>query len=692
MELNPKDYPNGGNYRTMNMNLNEAKEWLRSNWKVVIEGMGIPKSQDGKGYVCPICGHGQHGDGLVANPKSQDGNSLHCFGCDFSGDIIDLYMDANHLDRNNGKDFVNAIRVLAIENNLKVGTDDSWKVYNTPSDTQKSPQKQSFTSNGETTPQEQKTQSEPVFKFIAKRGTDYYKECVASRNNSKEAQAYLKQRGISNEVADACLIGYDADWKSPTAIERGSKPPASRRIIIPTSDSHYIARAIDDSVPPKFQKMNEGQAGLFNTQALDDKTSNDPVFIVEGAFDAMSIIEVGGKSLALNSTSNVSLLLDRIENTPPSKTLIVALDNDKGGKGATKELTEGLRRLNVTYIVANPCVGFKDANEALQKDREALKSNVDDAINNTSPRPNRANIYLATRYGVDMTTYKELANVPTGFPNLDKVSDGLFQGLYIIAAISSLGKTTFAIQLADNLARSGKEVIFFSLEQSSFDIITTSLARIMTQDGVRTRPSDVRKGEVVKRAFNEALKDYRDNIGERLSIVEGNFNCDITYIENYVRHYVKTTSAKPYVFVDYLQILQPDEDRQTTKEKVDKTITTLKRVSRDLGLTIFVISSVNRANYTTQIDFESLKESGGLEYTADVVWGFQLEIVGTDDFNNMKDVAEKRKAIREEKKKNPRKVELLCLKNRNGVSSYSCYFDYYAPNGLFIDRDSKKRG
>jgi replicative DNA helicase len=52
-------------------------------------------------------------------------------------------------------------------------------------------------------------------------------------------------------------------------------------------------------------------------------------------------------------------------------------------------------------------------------------------------------------------------------------------------------------------------------------------------------------------------------------------------------------------------------------------------------------------------------------------------------FNSDKDIKKKREAVKAAKKANPRKVELVCLKNRYGVSSYSCGFNYYAAYDLF---------
>ena len=176
-----------------------------------------------------------------------------------------------------------------------------------------------------------------------------------------------------------------------------------------------------------------------------------------------------------------------------------------------------------------------------------------------------------------------------------------------------------------------------------------------------------------------------------MSIIEGNFSCDIAFISDHVRQYVRRNGTRPVVFIDYLQILEPAEEQQwrpSTKESIDIAVKQLKRLSRELELTIFVISSVNRANYLTPIDFESLKESGGIEYTCDVVWGLQLQCLEEELFSKKEQIKEKRERIKAAKAENPRKIELCCLKNRYGIANYSCYFDYYPANDLFTESEA----
>ena len=176
--------------------------------------------------------------------------------------------------------------------------------------------------------------------------------------------------------------------------------------------------------------------------------------------------------------------------------------------------------------------------------------------------------------------------------------------MYVIAAISSLGKTTLALQIADNLAASGHDVLFFSLEQSRLELVSKSFARILAQDhkGKRRAISSLalRNGY-----YSDKLKAaaglYKERIADRMNIIEGNFNCNISFIGDYIRRYIRRNGTTPIVFIDYLQILQPADDarRMSAKETVDNTVTELKRISREHGLTVFVISSVNRANYLT---------------------------------------------------------------------------------------------
>jgi replicative DNA helicase len=628
----------------------------------------LEKSKSGL-YCCPFCNSG-YGPNATGALKVYSTNTWTCHSCDKSGDVIDLYQQANNTD------FNSALSLMAQEIGINIETY-SPDFYD-KSDRAGRPQT-AFNEAGNSKPvQGGRTRlngnSEPV------NYTAYYQDC-RKRLSDPAALEYLNKRGISEATAAAYWIGYD-----PEADPAKTNHPCPR-LIVPTSESHYVARRIDGG--KDFAKMNPkgSSPAVFNLRALYAQDVQE-VFITEGAFDALSIIEAGASAIALNSAENAQKLIDQLERRTTKATLIIALDNDAKGKSRTDTLRDGLQRLNISYVVADVSAGHKDPNEALTADKEAFKEAIERAKHQAAAKPDNTAFYIDKLMSGDIERFKD--DKKTGFKNLDRESGGLYGGLYALAAISSLGKTSFALQLADQLAMNGHDVIFFSLEQSRLELVSKSLARrTAKKDREKAVTSlSIRKGYLPRQVL-EAAEDYKKDVADRVSIVEGNFNCNISFIGEYVRQYVRRNGTRPVVFIDYLQILQPAEDerRPNAKETIDNTVTELKRLSRELDLTVFIISSVNRANYLTPIDFESLKESGSIEFTCDVVWGLQFQCLADPLFSSPTKIKEKRERIKQAKRENPRKIELSCLKNRYGIANYSCYFDYYPANDLFEEAD-----
>lgn len=637
----------------------------------------LTKSKSGL-YCCPYCGSGTGKNGTGALTLYNT-NTWTCHACKKSGDVIDLYQQQT------GADYNTALSLLADEIGITIDpyrpaaaadfapapkndrTERPQSDFNgagniKPLDDAKSPQR------GAETP------TEGNIDFTA-----YYQEC-RERLTDPAAAAYLQSRGISLETAAAYWIGYD-----PAADPAQSNHPCPR-LIIPTSKAHYIGRRIDGQ--KDFAKLNPkgSTPAIFNGKALYAQEVQE-IFVTEGAFDALSILEAGYTAIALNSAANADALIKQLEQRRTAATLILCLDNDERGQKATATLNAGLQRLNIAHITANICAGYKDPNEALTGNKEAFIEAIEQAQRRTAAKPDNTQYYIDALMTGEIERFKD--DKKTGFSNLDKEAGGLYAGLYVLAAISSLGKTSFALQLADQLAAGGHDVIFFSLEQSRLELVSKSLARRTAQkslDNAITSLS-IRKGYLPQQVL-QAAREYKAAVADRISIIEGNFSCNVSFIGDYVRQYIQRNNTRPIIFIDYLQILQPAEDtrRQSTKETIDSTVTELKRLSRELDLTVIVISSVNRANYLTPIDFESLKESGSIEFSCDVLWGLQLQCLNSAEFEKAANkIKEQREIVKKAKAATPRKIELSCLKNRYGIANYSCYFNYYPANDLFTE-------
>ncbi len=267
----------------------------------------------------------------------------------------------------------------------------------------------------------------------------------------------------------------------------------------------------------------------------------------------------------------------------------------------------------------------------------------------------------------------------TGLNTLDKLLDGgLYPGLYIVGAISSLGKTTLCLQIGDYIAAHGQDVLVFSLEMSRRELMAKSLSRIMAQKDMENAKTTraILQGQknwnpAEKALLTESIAEYAESIGEHLyiSVGMGDITPD-TIRAATIRHYMKTGNY-PVIIIDYVQILAPSDVRATDKQNMDKAVLELKRISRDYNTPVIGISSFNRDNYTAPVNMAAFKESGSLEYSSDVLIGLQYDFMEPRDGEKKEARAARiekdaRQAIAAAKEGKPLIINAKILKNRNG--------------------------
>lgn len=295
--------------------------------------------------------------------------------------------------------------------------------------------------------------------------------------------------------------------------------------------------------------------------------------------------------------------------------------------------------------------------------------------------------YMAQLMAQEISEFSRASETKTGFSRFDQLAGGIFPGLYVVAAISSLGKTTFIHQMADQMAAAGKHVLFFSLEMSRLEMVSKSISRKMAQIDYSNALTSlkIRRG-TTSNLMERATKEYAEAVGDRLNVIEGGFDTTVSLIGEYTQRYIKKNNTRPVVIVDYLQIIQGAQ-KNTLREATDFNVVELKRMTRALDVPVIVISSVNRGNYLLPVDFESIKESGGIEYTADVVLGLQLACLDEPLFDKEKQIKEKRERVKAAKGENPREVKLVCLKNRYGSPDWAIEYKYYPQYDLFEEQE-----
>ena len=223
--------------------------------------------------------------------------------------------------------------------------------------------------------------------------------------------------------------------------------------------------------------------------------------------------------------------------------------------------------------------------------------------------------YLKQDFKAEIEESKKYALRKTGFENIDE-HQIFSSGLYLLGATPAAGKTTFAWQMAEQLAKKGEICIYCSYEMSRLELFSKSIARELFKRNPSTSltAAEIRRGGWT----NEIDKIIEDSQFE---------DCDLRTIELHdetiddllriLRPQCVRQEKSPVVFIDYLQIIPSAKDN--VKNGIDDTVRKLKIFQRETNTTFIVISSFNRMNYINAVSFESFKESGNIEYTADVV-------------------------------------------------------------------------
>lgn len=248
----------------------------------------------------------------------------------------------------------------------------------------------------------------------------------------------------------------------------------------------------------------------------------------------------------------------------------------------------------------------------------------------------------------------KIKKTPLGFEKIDKLlNGGLPNGLITLGAIPSLGKTTFMLQVADNMASlDNTKVLFFSLEMSRYNLISKSLSRLTyLNENLQDLTYDELEFNNENVDFDSILADY-EPIANNLYTID--YIYDIRDIVAFITQFRECNDdSNIVVIIDYLQYILCGGGND--KQAIDLITKRLKELSKSLGITIVAISSLNRANYDGTITMESFKESGSIEYTSDILMGLEYTNKIT---SNDRDY---------EAKKNPRKVSLNIIKNRYGA-------------------------
>jgi len=308
-----------------------------------------------------------------------------------------------------------------------------------------------------------------------------------------------------------------------------------------------------------------------------------------------------------------------------------------------------LRRLirTATEIVANGYAGADDVGELLSKaEARILEISNRKAASGFIPiREVLMEVFerVETLYNQRGAT----TGIPSGFPDLDRMTSGFQRSdLIIVAARPSVGKTAFALNVAQNVAVRAKEIVaIFSLEMSAAQLVQRIISAEANVDAGRLRTGHLEGDDWEKLTMAiGTLSDAEIYIDDTpgITVAEIRAKC----------RRLKQEKGLGMILIDYLQLIsgrgKPGESRQQEVAEISRT---LKQIARELEVPVIALSQLSRGVEQRQDKrpmMSDLRESGSIEQDADIV-----AFLYRDDYYD-----------KETEKKNI--IEIIIAKQRNG--------------------------
>jgi replicative DNA helicase len=215
----------------------------------------------------------------------------------------------------------------------------------------------------------------------------------------------------------------------------------------------------------------------------------------------------------------------------------------------------------------------------------------------------------------------EMTGTPSGFSDLDRLTFGFQkQEMIVLAARPSMGKTSFALNIAEaaTLPKKGPAfpTLIFSLEMSG-----AQLALRMLCSRARVKMQALRDGFVSPDGDDQRrLVTAADEFSKAALFIDDSSNLSIMQLRAKARR-VHSRNKLGLIIVDYLQLLSPVDSKVPREQQVAEASRGLKALAKELEVPVIVLSQLNRSSEKENRapKLADLRESGSIEQDADVV-------------------------------------------------------------------------
>jgi len=349
-----------------------------------------------------------------------------------------------------------------------------------------------------------------------------------------------------------------------------------------------------------FFKLSHGM--LFNImQELSDKGDPiDPVS-VKSALDSIGQFEqIGGMPF-----------LASLINAVPTSAHIEHYSKVVAEKSRARKVIEDL-----SQSISSVYDGQKDLNEILSQTEQNLSTISSEAKKGFRPI---IDVIDSTQSILDERSQKvgDVTGTSTGFTDFDQITTGLHEdNLIIIAARPAMGKTAFALNIAQNVAKSSdKAVAIFSLEMGAESLVE----RMLSAEGLI--PSyHVRTGNLSESEWRRMIS-AQERLARGKIFIDDTAGIRISEIRSKAKRLAQENGGLGLIVIDYLQLIE-GRGRENRQQEVSEISRQLKIIAKELKVPVIALSQLSRGvdqrNDKRPI-LSDLRESGSIEQDADIV-------------------------------------------------------------------------
>ncbi len=430
-------------------------------------------------------------------------------------------------------------------------------------------------------------------------------------------------------------------------------------------DAEALVEAMAQIEPQDFYRRAH-QIVFRSMIALNDRNENIDIITLKSQIESENTLEdVGGISY-----------LTELSQVTPTASGVAHYAKIVKDKSTLRELIQA-----ATKIVKEGYSQEGSVEEIVEAAEKGIL-NVSEKRNSTGFQA-IADVLNSTMEHIDRLSQQneDITGLPTGYPELDKMTAGLQpEELIILAARPAVGKTAFALNIAQNIGtRTDRSVAIFSLEMGAESLVN----RMLCAEGT-IEAGHLRTGQLTEQEWHNLIMAM-GSLSNTSIFIDDTPGIKVSEIRARCRRLAQEKGNLGLILIDYLQLIE-GSGRESRQQEVSEISRQLKKLAKELKVPVIALSQLSRSVEQRQDKrpvLSDIRESGSIEQDADIVAFLYREDYyqrqGTEEDKNEEEQAvdDVIEVIIEKNRSGARgTVELLFKKEYNKFASISRRDDY----------------